>query len=393
MVVKKIRSFLLSSVALAMLSHTCIAGTEYDLANDQAQAIERGKALLNDDFLNSLIANSKEHSERGQASEEYQQFQADRLKQLPQNNKTVADTHIRYAILISDSMGDEEIHNLMRDLNHRKDVSFVLRGLLPTEKTITDVGKRIHDLIRSGNYDNVPTVYLDPRPFRDVQAEYAPQILMYRGKELLLSATGLANPDYMQEQYEEGKTGDLGNFGATHKISERDIEDVIRERAAKLDKQKLIENAKNSYWDKVTFLQLPQAIETQTREFYPIITLNEDITTPDGQVVAYQGQQINSLTQMPFTLRLVIFDATDKDQMEFVKHLPDSPLQTRYITTRFDRTLKWDAIKKVENELNSPVWMLNTDIIDSFDVRKIPTIVTADNDRDVFLINEYNIYE
>jgi conjugal transfer pilus assembly protein TraW len=383
--VVKFRSFLLSSVALAVFSHTSIASVEHDLAKNQSQALERGKAALDDGFIDSLINRNTEKINQEATSEESQ------LHLHEESNKPVSDRSPtnRYTILISDAMGDEALLQLFHSLEHRTDVSFVLRGLLPTEKTITSVGRRIVTLLKSEEWNNVPNVLIDPRPFRAVHAEYAPQILMYQNDELVLSATGLSNPNYLHEQFEAGKTGDLGKFGSTVKITERYIGDVIKERAKKLDKDKLIQDAKDRYWDNVTFLQLPEADSSQTRKFAPIVTVDEDIVAPDGTIVASKGDLFNTLTRVPFTHRLVIFDATDKAQMAFVKSLPETGLRTKYITTRFDRTLKWDAIKSVENELNAPVFKLNNTVVSAFDVRVIPSVVTADNDNDVFLINEY----
>ena len=87
-------------------------------------------------------------------------------------------------------------------------------------------------------------------------------------------------------------------------------------------------------------------------------------------------------------MRLVIFDATDKKQLEYAKSLPPSHLRTKFITTRFDTSLKWDAIKSVESELNAPIFQLKSEIIQAFDLQSVPTIVTADNLRKVFIISE-----
>ncbi|MEZ9922332.1 conjugal transfer protein TraW, partial [Vibrio breoganii] len=142
------------------------------------------------------------------------------------------------------------------------------------------------------------------------------------------------------------------------------------------------------YWESATFYQLPTAMQSRERVFTPIITLHEDIVMDDGTVLFAQGTQFNTLEQLPFTQRLVIFDATDKDQMAFVKSLPETPLRTTYVTTRFDRTLKWDAVKAVENELNAPVMQLNQDLITGFNLLAIPSVVTADNAQNHFVIQE-----
>ena len=369
----------LSSILLASYSHISVAGDEYDIANGYDQAVQSGKDSLPDGFLEGLIKQNDAltRSSFALTSEE------------PTYSKM--NEPIIYKILISDAMGEREIKRLFHSLSHRKDVVFVLRGLLPTEKTITDVGRRIVDLLKNTKVQ--VNVRLDPRPFQKVNAEYAPQILAYQGDNLLVSATGLTNPNYLSEQIKQGKEGDLGNFGATVKISERYMADVLRERVENLDEKELIAGAKARYWDNVAFLDLPKAQVTQTRTFEPVLTSQEDIITPDGTVITYRGQQVNILEHapMPFTMRLVVFDATDKAQVEFVKSLPDSNLRTKLITTKYDRKLKWDAVKTVERELNAPVFQLNTDITHAFNVQVIPSVVTANNQDNYYVIDEYFI--
>ena len=372
------------SSLLWLVTHSCIADAGSEVAQQRQTAIERGQAALDPDFLNNLTKHSKQVLSQVTGGPESTVSAPD-----AHTLHNLGDGAIHYTILVSASMGEANLKALFRSLAHRQDVSFAIRGLLPEEKTINQVGMRIINLIKG--FTDVPNVVLDPRPFQAVNAERVPQILAYQGDELVASATGLSNPNYMEQQLEQGKTGNLGNFGTSYTISERDITQVLKERMESLDTAKLKKEATARYWDNVSFYGLPKAQQTQTREFYPILTVSEDIVTPDNVVIAYAGQQYNSLEHLPFTQRLVIFDATDAAQLDYVKHLPKSSLRTKYITTRFDRALKWDAVKKVERELGAPVYQLNADIIQAFDLEVVPSIVTADNARHVFLIDEIQL--
>jgi conjugal transfer pilus assembly protein TraW len=53
--------------------------------------------------------------------------------------------------------------------------------------------------------------------------------------------------------------------------------------------------------------------------------------------------------------------------------------------------LKWDAVKTVERELNAPVFQLNTDITHAFNVQVVPSVVTANNQDNYYVIDEYFI--
>ncbi|ELA9367471.1 hypothetical protein QUN99_003361 [Vibrio parahaemolyticus] len=373
-------TFLASLIVLTSFSVNAEIGQS--IANNQQQAIERGQASLDPSFLGQLAQGRDLVPMARSVSEE----------SLYSPNETAISEDITYKILISDAMGKRDIKALLRDLGHRSDVVFVVRGLLPKERTINDVGIRIINLVKG--FDPVPNVLLDPRPFQTVDAKLAPQILMYKGDELLSSATGLANPNYLKEQYEKGKSGNLGNlgnFGAVVTITERDITEVIKERMEALDKEQLIADAKNRYWDNVQFFGLPNATESQVREFAPLVTVEKDMFAPDGQLIAFKGQHFNTLNTMPFTQRLVIFDATNPEQVEFVKALPHSSLRTKYITTRYDRSLKWDAVKSIETKLGSPVYQLKPDVIQAFNIKVVPSVIVADNKRKVFRIEEVQI--
>ncbi|EKA5635892.1 hypothetical protein OKZ62_001796 [Vibrio navarrensis] len=364
------------AIAIALLSAASNANS-FDaqaIVESKQQAMDAGKKALNENFIESLVNRTNQT--------QMDLFQSAEIER----QKVLQDNGFRYIILISDSMGESELKNLFEAFAYREDVSFVIRGMLPTERTITDINMRIIKLIKELKI--TPSVLLDPRPFQEIGAEYAPQILMYKGNELLLSASGLTNPNYLKSEFDKGKRGDLGNFGEVVKISEKDLTEVIRERASKLDKEALIAQAKDRYWNNVQFVSLPEAKKTQVREFRPELYVNEDIVTPDGTVIAKAGSVHNALEKLPFTQRLVIFDATDAKQLAFVKQLPKSHLRTKFITTRFDRTLKWDAVKKVENELNAPVYKLQNELITAFDLQVVPSVVTADNLKHVFVIEE-----
>ncbi|NOI31843.1 hypothetical protein [Vibrio coralliilyticus] len=369
------------TLLILCISNAALANGDFasNIARSKQDAIAAGQAALDTGFIDGLIGMNQDISSRSMP-----------MPEQVREEKPLAPKHGQmYYVLITDAMGDDELKILFNSLAHRKDVVFVVRGLLPTEKTITDVGVRIIKLVR--DLPQTPNVALDPRPFQEVNAEFAPQILMYNDGELAVSAQGLANPNYLLDKFNVGERGDLGNFGSVVKITERDITEVLKERFMKLDKEQLVADAKDRYWDRVEFLNMPTATESTLREFTPELIIEQDIVTPDGKVIALAGQTYNTLKLMPFTLRLVVFDATNPQQLEFVKTLPSTHLRTKFITTKFDRTLKWDAVKYVESQLNAPVYQLQSEIMNAFDIRVVPSVVTADNQRKVFLISEHQL--
>ena len=368
---------LLISSTLAMHSHTSNASGEYDSINDKQTAIQKGTDILTQDYIDNLILNSKEIQLNALASHE-------------SIKREISIAPMRhYKILISDSMGGDALNTLFKEYQYRDDVSFVIRGLLPTERTFNDAAQRIMRLMQG--FKQVPNISLDPRPFKYMNTETVPHLLVYDGDSVMASVSGLTNIPWVKQQLSDGNTGDLGSYGSQVKITERNIEDILKERTEALDKQALIDGAKERFWNNRQYLTLPTSDKTQQRVFAPVITLHEDIISTEGHVIALKGQQFNTLESMPFTQRLVIFDATNVDELAFVKALPKSSIRTKYITTEFNHSLKWDAVKSVERELNASVFQLNADIINAFNVRVTPSVIVADNDSDVFLIDEYHL--
>ncbi|WP_413694401.1 hypothetical protein [Psychromonas sp. KJ10-2] len=105
----------------------------------------------------------------------------------------------------------------------------------------------------------------------------------------------------------------------------------------KLDTDKIIADAKANYWPNVDFLQLLEATETRERFFTPMLTLGADVIAQEGVVIARKGDSFNTFERLPFTMRIVVFDATNENHIEFVKSLPKSNLRTKLITTKYDR--------------------------------------------------------
>ena len=216
MVVKPYIYTLLISSTLAMHSHVSNASGEYDPINDKKIAIQKGTDILTQDYIDSLINHSQEVQQKALASYE-------------PSNKPVGLPSVRhYKILISESMGDTALNALLKEYQHRNDVSFVIRGLLPTERTFNDAAQRIMRLMQG--FKQVPNISLDPRPFSYMNTETVPHLLAYDGDHVIASVSGLTNIPWVNQQLADGNQGDLGSYGNQVKISERHIEDILKER-------------------------------------------------------------------------------------------------------------------------------------------------------------------
>ncbi|MFC6674134.1 hypothetical protein [Marinobacterium aestuariivivens] len=175
-------------------------------------------------------------------------------------------------------------------------------------------------------------------------------------------------------------------------ISEPDLIELMKQRFAQIDWEEKKEAAIRNFWEQQSFRELPEAHKDRVREIDPTVYIAEDITAPDGTVIAKQGDLINPLDVAPFTQAVVVLDPLDEDQVVRVKDaLPEIgkiPGVTRvtYIVTRLDREKGWDSYRSVTDAFDAPVFLLTPDVAQRFELEYVPSIITAQKGR--FVVTE-----
>ena len=280
-----------------------------------------------------------------------------------------------YTVLVSRSLGAEALRSIFRATTGR-DVRFLFRGVAPGER-LMDMIKAIHALLNG--LDPVPAVEIDPTVFREAGATVVP-LMIARGPDgELARVTGLTAPAWLREQLQGGARGDLGVRGPAVAISEMDLIEELQRRVAALDLDALREGAIKRFWQRATFDTLPVVTEPRERTIDPTITASADVLLPDGTKVIQAGASVNPLDQVPFTHRLIVFDASDPRQVETARRLgeTDSPQRPLYLATRFDRDQGWDGLRTVEDRLDEPVYLLTPDVRTRFALERVPALVEA----------------
>jgi conjugal transfer pilus assembly protein TraW len=280
-----------------------------------------------------------------------------------------------------------EIFALASDL---PGVRVVFRGVAEGER-LMDFIAGIHALLRE--LDPVPEVVLDPTPFREVGLDVAP-VLIARGPEgELARVAGLADPAWLRARVLAGARGDLGMLGPIAAVTEPDLIAELQRRLAALDLEKLREQAIARYWQRRSFEELPAATVPRTREIDPTIRAAADVPLPDGTLLVKAGETVNPLDRLPFTQRLVVFDASDPRQVAIAKRLGAAAGTPRvtYIATRLDRERGWESLASVEDTLDAPVYLLTPDVRRRFALERVPTTVEARGR--VFVVTEHPVGE
>ncbi|WP_207462137.1 TrbC family F-type conjugative pilus assembly protein [Azospirillum sp. SYSU D00513] len=286
----------------------------------------------------------------------------------------------RIDILVSWSLGDAVLMNLFRAVAGRPDVFVAFRGV-PDGQTFGDGVKRLQAMAR--DLDPLPNVQIDPTRFRELSAGAVPAMALVQNGQVVAQVQGLLSPDYLVERVANGDTGNLGTLGPTVEIAEPDLIEVMQAKAQTFDLEAYKRKSIEGYWQKARFEELPQVVEGRVRRINPTIIVNRDIKDAKGNILVHAGQRINPLEKLPFTQRVIVFDASSPSQVETAKKLAaegyaNGKRRVTLIATRLDRTASWEGLKAVEDRLDAAVTLLTPDLRTRFKLEFVPSVIETD---------------
>jgi conjugal transfer pilus assembly protein TraW len=254
-----------------------------------------------------------------------------------------------------------------------------------------DLFKYIHQITGKDG----PSVMLNPVLFEQYGVTVAPTLLYERDGAAVAWSRGLINADWLRERVKRDKAiGDLGQWGPTKIVAERDLIEEMRSRLAGIDWQAKKEKAVARYWDKQKFLELPKT--RQEKVFYLDATyqVEKDFVLPDGKVVARAGQKIDLFKIIPPTFMLVVFDAGDPRQLAWAvktgkEYAGQHSVRVKYITTTMpDREHGWESLARLYAALDAQVYLLTEPVRDRFKLEHVPSLVRFDKTKHKFEVKE-----
>lgn len=192
---------------------------------------------------------------------------------------------------------------------------------------------------------------------------------------------------------EQGQKGDLGVQGDVVEISEPDLIEVMKKKFMEVNWEEKKRLAIKNAWKHQNFIDLPTAGKARTREVDPTILVEKDIRDLAGRPIRKAGDRVNPLQIQPFTLTLVIFDPLKEDEMRRVgQFISRNKMMGKpnpvLIATRIDKEKGWDSYKALTDRMQEHVYVLNTDVQERFEIEATPSVVTADNTKHVFVVQE-----
>jgi conjugal transfer pilus assembly protein TraW len=307
-----------------------------------------------------------------------------------------ADTDQRtFVLYASTSLGEAGLLDILEEAAGRDDVLVVFRGMRPGQKVHAFI-REVHALAKRFDEGKQPHLIIDPNRFRSAGITVAPTLTLEENGRVLAMVRGVIGTAWLQSRMENKpndgeKTRDLGTHGPTREIAEVDLIEEMQRRVTQIDWAAQKREALTRFWERTTFHELPEATEDRLRQIDLTVTAPRDVIAPDGTVIVRAGQTVNPLDQLPFTQRLVVFDATRPAQVELAKRQGREAGYGRvtYITTRLDRAAGWESLEKIETDLGAPVYLLTPDLRDRFRLKHVPALVETKDKR--FVIREFKV--
>ncbi|TYO96786.1 conjugal transfer pilus assembly protein TraW [Geothermobacter ehrlichii] len=168
---------------------------------------------------------------------------------------------------------------------------------------------------------------------------------------------------------QNGQAKDLGTFGRTYPIVERDALEETRERAGQVDWRAVMRRIRPEAYRPKGLKRLPRAGEDRTFLVDMTYTLPFDIPDGKGGVLYPRGYQFNPLDYVPFNQTLVVFNGDDADQVAWLR---ESGLLEETGTVLI---LSGGSYVEMARDLARPVYYLNPQIVDRFHLRAVPSVV------------------
>lgn len=382
-----------------------------------AHADERGGAsVLTDDDM-AIIERSEEISEKasdrlniddffppdmGEDRRDAEKFFAD----LARTNPTLQE-HVqpddgprepgeRYAghhtlLFASFSLERQGLEDMFELASEDPGVAIIFRGI-PDDMEVAEGVLFLQTL--AAEYTPIPSVVIDPTLFRDHVVNEVPTLIRIGDSphpdDVIARVAGISEPQWLDRQLEHGERGDFGIRGPVVEIEERDMIEVMQERVAQINWEQKREDAAERFWSRQTFQWMPPATRPRTRKLDPRVRVYDDIVGAEGQVIAAAGSVINPLDSVPFDQAIIVFNATDKREMELVAErlpaLTANVSRVMLIATELDADEGWDAYKEVTDFFDAPLYLLTPDVKSRFELEFTPSVITSDGEN--FVIQE-----
>ncbi len=242
-------------------------------------------------------------------------------------------------------------------------LTLVLRGLLPGE-SLNEAMRALARVI--GRRDPPPAIVIDPTLYRRHQVTVVPT--------LLDPATGSRREGAINAE-DLAQAPSPGFAATTWGIAEPDLAMLLRARAATLDVPARARAAMARFWRQVPALTLPPAETSRTRRFTPAVRTGSALRDEQGRLLLRAGAVLNPLATLPLTARILVLDARDPDEIAWARAQRAAGRATIHLAVNPDREGGWAAWQALQDQLQSPVFLLDAQLQGRLGVQVTPSLI------------------
>jgi len=275
-------------------------------------------------------------------------------------------------IFVSMGMPTQELKATAEEAAATKSL-LVFRGVEKGGDTGT-ITRRLYLVVK--DIKPVPGAVIDPTLFTRFNVQAVPTMIETNADGETRTARGLPGFNWMSKQ----DTGDLGQKGPVFGIAEPDMIEEMQRRMSEFDWEKEKKHALDNFWaQQKDSVNLPVAEKNRERRIDTSIVSTQDIFHPDGRLIIKKGQTINPQALMPMRHAYILFDATNKKQVEIAKKIGDELLAKQkpvvYLFSKMNTDKGWEYYNKTTELMNAPIYKLNKTIIERFQIQALPSVV------------------
>ncbi|MDO9105789.1 MAG: TrbC family F-type conjugative pilus assembly protein [Methylovulum sp.] len=330
-----------------------------------------------------LDSNPHQHDAQRQALDIINGSQPIALKAMSHPSKPTSEVQPEKplrVVFISFSLGESVLKGMFAEASGQDDVLLVLRGPKPGKK-LAELLADLKALLKG--IEPVPHIVIDPTRFQKWGVTTVPEMVVEDQGKAKLRVKGVTSLGWLKSRQAAGRQGDLRQFGEVYQIAEIDLLEAIKRRLVAMDWPRKQQQAIARFWGQRQFEVLPAAQEDRDRVLDMTVTAPRDLVAPNGQLIIRAGQTVNPLDKLAFGLCLIIFDATEKTQVDSIRHLScrDKHARVLYLATQLSRQDGWDGLKTLENSLQAPVYLLTPDVRQRFQLQLVPALVEQSGNR------------
>ncbi|MGZ8235523.1 TrbC family F-type conjugative pilus assembly protein [Methylobacter tundripaludum] len=280
-------------------------------------------------------------------------------------------------IFVSMSMPEQELKAAAEEASATKS-SLVFRGVEKGGDTGT-ITRRLYATVK--NIKPIPGAVIDPLLFTRFNVQAVPTMIETNADGETRTARGLPGFAWMSKQ----EVGDLGQKGPVFVILEPDMIEEMQRRMSEFDWEKEKKHGLDNFWaQQKDSINLPVAEKNRERRIDTSIVSTQDIFHPDGRLIIKKGQTINPQALMPMRHTYILFDATNKKQVEIAKKIGDEMLVKQkpvvYLFSKMNTENGWDHYNQTTELMNAPIYKLNKTIIERFQIQSLPSVVEGQGD-------------